>query len=112
MHGRVPALRAASASRDVGPLCCLPCAASACGAACSAHAGMQARRLSAARCAAQEEHRGRAQARLVQVPHPSQALVAELALGRFGGRVTTPWELVEAADRQQALADQQVPCLA
>ncbi len=57
---------------------------------------------------AQEEHRGRTAARAVQPPHPSQALVADMALARFNGRVQTPWELAEEADRQVALAEQQV----
>lgn len=55
---------------------------------------------------AQEEHRGRAAARQLQVPHPSQNVVADMALARFNGRTRTPWELAEEADRQAALEQQ------
>lgn len=54
----------------------------------------------------QEEHRGRAAARQLQVPHPSQNVVADMALARFNGRTRTPWELAEEADRQAALEQQ------
>ena len=55
---------------------------------------------------AQEEHRGRAAARQLQVPHPSQNVVADMALARFNGRTRTPWELAEESDRQAALEQQ------
>ena len=40
------------------------------------------------------------------MPHPSQTVVADMALARFNGRTRTPWELAEESDRQAALEQQ------